>query len=247
MRRQIFKLQTSVVGFLLSISFLGAAIFAQPQQPPIRSQEVSEVDGQPVLIKHLPDYEQVRSGAFFTNDKAALQNAVENAPVLEVVEFPVGTEAVTAMYPQGRLVIIEFTNPQLSVEADGRIQQHLASNPQSTTAYRRIGNYSAFVFGVSDPVAANELLDQVKYEKKVQWLGEDPYLMQKIERYLALTSRDIAFSTLKFIGVGLLTAILAGIATGLIFWRVREQRRAEQTAFSDAGGMIRLNLDGLAE
>ena len=242
------KTRTVISHFsLLTVLLLWGAFGAFGQQPATQSQEISEEDGQPVLIKHLPDYEQARSGAVFVNDKAALKSAGNNEAVLDVLDFSVGTEAVAATYPVGRLVIVEFTNPQSSAEADTKIQQFLANNPQPSTAYRRIGNYNAFVFGASDGAAANELLDQVKYEKTVQWLGEDPYLLQKLERYMVTTSRDIMISTVLVIVLGLATSILGGIAAGLIFFRVRDQKRASRAAFSDAGGLTRLNLDGLSE
>ena len=231
---------------LAVLIFIGAlSVF--PQQPAAQSQEISEEDGQPVLIKHLPNYDQVGSTAVFVTDKAALKSAANNEAVLDVLDFTVGTEAVTANYPEGQLVVVEFTNPQSSSEADAKVQQYLANNPQPSVAYRRIGNYNAFVFGASDGAAANALLDEVKYEKTVQWLGEDPYLLKKLERYMVTTSRDIMISTVLVIVFGLATSILAGIAAGLIFFRVRDQKRASRAAFSDAGGLTRLNLDGLSE
>ena len=226
------------------IIFLGA-LSVVSQQP--AAQEVSEEDGQPVLVKHLPDNDRVRSDAVFATNISSLKDAVGNEPVLDVLDFSVGTEAVTAVYPAGRLVIVEFSNPQSSAEADNKIQQFLANSQQSPIAYRRIGNYNAFVFGISDATAANELLDQVKYEKNIQWLGEDPFLLQKLERYMVTTSRDIMISTVMVIVFGLITSLLAGIAAGIIFFRIRDQKRASRAAFSDAGGLTRLNLDGLSE
>ena len=210
-----------------------------------QSQEISEDDGQPVLLKHLPDHETVRASSEFTTDKNKLKAAVED-PILDQVEFWPGTEAVTAVYPEGRLVIVEYTNPQSSVDVDTRIQQHLAAT-QSPVVYRRIGNYNAFVFGASNPEAANALLDKVKYQKTVQWLGEDPYILKKLERYMVSTSRDIMISTVVVILLGLGVSLLAGIAAGFIFFRVRDQKRTQRAAFSDAGGLTRLNLDGLSE
>jgi len=205
------------------------------------------VDGQPVLIKHLPDYEKVQASATFGTDKSLLEKAIGERPVLMPLEFPTGTEFVTADYPQGRLLIVEYTNPQSSVEADVKIQQYLGAHPESGTIYRRIGNYNAFVFDGSDATAAAALLDQVKYQKTVQWLGEDPYLLKRLERYMVTTSRDVMISTVLVIVGGLAASVLAGIVAGFIFFRVRDQKRAHRTAFSDAGGLTRLNLDGLSE
>ena len=236
-----FKFQAWLM-VLLVIAGLFGALTTHAQT---KSQEVSEADGVPVLLKHLPDYEVVRSEAHFTADKNSLKGAVGD-PIIDVLEFWPGTEAVTAVYPEGRLVIVEYTTPQSSVEMDTRIQQHLAAT-QTPIVYRRIGNYNAFVIGAQDATAANALLDKVRYEKVVQWLGEDPHILKKLERYMLLTSRDIVVSTVLVIVFGLGGALLAGIAAGFIFFRVRDQRRAQRAAFSDAGGLTRLNLDGLSE
>ena len=237
-----FSLQVRWMMMLLLI--LSGAVSSSAQS--VKSQEIDESDGVPVLMKHLPDYEKVRASASFVTDNNALTQTV-NDPIIALVEFSPGTEAVTASYPEGRLVIVEYTNPQSSSEIDSKLQQYLAANPQPSVAYRRIGNYNAFIVGSTDAAAANALLDRVKYEKTVQWLGEDPYLLKKIERYMVSTSRDIMISTVLVIVFGLGGSVLAGIAAGFIFFRVRDQKRAHRRAFSDAGGLTRLNLDGLSE
>ena len=235
----------------VTLVILAFALFSDmdlhAQVPAPKSQEISEVDGQPVLIKHLPDYENFQAGAVFGTDRRELEKAVGGKPVLSSLEFPAGTEFVTAQYPQGRLLIIEYTNPQSSVEADGRILHHIASAPEPGLVYRRIGNYNAFVFGSPDEAAANELLGQIKYQKTVQWLGEDPYILKRLERYMVTQSRDIMISTVLVIVGGLVVSILAGIAVGFLFFRFRDHKRATRTAYSDAGGLTRLNLDGLSE
>jgi hypothetical protein len=78
-------------------------------------------------------------------------------------------------------------------------------------------------------------------------LGEDPFLLQKLERYMVTTSRDIMISTVLWILVVLGSALLTGVTAGFIFFYVRDHKRATRTAFSDAGGLTRLNLDGLSE
>ncbi|HUR98429.1 MAG TPA: hypothetical protein VMZ26_10230 [Pyrinomonadaceae bacterium] len=231
----------------LLIFLVGGATTASAQQPAAQSQEISDVDGRPVLIKHLPDLGAAEQGLIFGTEKAALENAVPNQPVLHRLEFPFGTEYVTAVYPQGRVLIIEYTNPQSSSEADARIQEFAGTQPDAGFIYRRIGNYNTFVFGAVDPAAANGLLDQIKYEKTVQWLGEDPYILKKLERYMVTTSRDVMISTVLVIVGGIVSSVLAGILVGFVFFRFRDQKRASRTAFSDAGGLTRLNLDGLSE
>ena len=217
-------------------------VFAQ-----YKSQEVSDEDKIPVLIKHLPDWENARNRATFTNNVDDLRKALGERRVLGAIDFTGGTEAVTAPYDAGKLLIIEYTNPQFSIDADTKFKQTLAESPQdSTVFYRRIGNYNVFVFDANDEITANALLDEVKYEKMVQWLGEDPFYQKKYERFTAIRAADIFFSTMLWIVVGFGMAVLTGIVAGLLFFRSRDNRRAAMSAFSDAGGMIRLNLDGLS-
>lgn len=231
---------------LLLLTLMIAVIAGAPGVLAQKAQEISEEDGKPVLLKHLPDGKGETSDAIFTTDKSELKRIV-GQPVIDSLEFAPGTEAVTANYPSGRLVIVEYTNPQLSTEVDGVVQQYLVSNPQPQFAYRRIGNYNAFVFNPTDPAQANALLDEVKYEKAVQWLGEDPYLLKKLERYMITSSRDIMISTVLWITLVLGSALATGLAAGFIFYRLRDQKRMTRTAYSDAGGLTRLNLDGLSE
>ncbi len=213
--------------------------------PPIKSREVSDVDGIPVLIKHLPDWENARNRATYILNQNDLRNALGERPVFDLINFESGTEAVTAPYEQGRLLIFEFMTPQASVDADEKINQKLAETAQNPPiVYRRIGNYNAFVFDVNDEAAANALLDQIKYEKDVQWLGADPFLLRRAERAFVLTTSDIFMTTTVVIVGGLGFSFLAGIVVGILFFYLREHKRSTMETFSDAGGMTRLNLDG---
>ena len=231
----------SFISFLLALNF---SVFAQSS---IRSQEVSEEDGVPVLIKHLPDWENARNRATLTNNVEDLKKVLGTREVFDLIDFAGGTEAVTAPYDAGKLLIIEYSTPQISVEADNQFRQKLSEiSPALPIFYRRIGNYNVFVFDAKDEVSANALLDQIKYEKTVQWLGEDPNYARKAERYLARTTADMFVSTAIAIVSTLSLTLLLGIVVGLVFFRIRDQRRATTAAFSDAGGMVRLNLDELS-
>lgn len=226
--------------------FPALSVFAQENKAPeIKSQEYSEDDGVPVLTKHLPDYENVGNRAVYILNAENLRNALGDRKVFKVIDFTGGTEAVTAEYPQGKLLIVEYTTPQFSVDADNKIRQNLAENAQNPPVlYRRIGNYSAFVFDSNDENGANSLLDQVKYEKDVRWLGEDPFALKRAERGFVMQTSDLFMSTFLAIVGGLGLSILAGIAVGFVVFYIREQKRAGMETFSDAGGMTRLNLDG---
>lgn len=199
----------------------------------------------PVLVKHLPDSETAQRVAVYAVSPGPLLNSIPHQPILREVSFEGGTEAVTAIYGQSQLVIVEFTTPQFSIENDQRVAakiQELKSQDQPVpSAYRRVGNYSVFVFNAADEKTANELIDSVKYEKVVQWLGEDPHLYERFQRYLAQTSAGVLAAVLKGSGLSLLICVGAGGLFGALLFR---RRRAQQAAaYSDAGGAIRLNLD----
>ena len=215
--------------------------------PPIKSREVSDEDGIPVLIKHLPDWENARNRATYILNQNDLRNALGSREVFDLIDFESGTEAVTADYDAGKLLLIEYMTPQASIDADGKINQRLAESRQNqSVVYRRIGNYNVFVFEPTDPVAANALLDEIKYEKNVQWLGEDPFLLKRAERAIVVGLSELFVATTLTIIGGIGLSVLAGIIAGIIFFRFREQKRAEMQEFSDAGGMTRLNLDELS-
>lgn len=231
---------------LMILALLVSGVFAQEgAAPQIKSREVSDGDGIPVLIKHLPDWENARNRATYILNQNDLRNALGSRPVFDLIEFESGTEAVTANYDSGQLLLIEYMTPQASVDADGKINQRLAEIGQNPPiVYRRIGNYNVFVFDASDAEEANALLDQIKYEKNVQWLGEDPFLLKRAERAIVVGLSELFVATTLAIVGGLGLSVLAGIAVGYIFFRFREQKRRGMETFSDAGGMTRLNLDG---
>ncbi len=236
MKTSRFFTVTAIYFVCLALSF---SAFSQN-----KSQEFSEDDGIPVLTKHLPDYENVANRATYILNTEQLRNAFGQKPVLETIDFTGGTEAVTAKYPEGTLLIVEYTTPQFSVEADSIIQQKLAEAQDKSIVYRRIGNYSVFVFDSANEVAANLLLDQIKYEKDIRWLGRDPFALKRAERNFVLQASDL-FTNIVIAIVGSLgISVILGIFVGILFYFLRQQKRAKMTAFSDAGGMTRLNLDG---
>lgn len=230
---------------ILTLLFFGAEpMFCTAQTLP-KSQEVSDSDGIPVLLKHLPDWENVHSQAVFINNPDDLKKALGARPILNLIEFTPGTEAVTAKYEAGTLLIVEFPSPQVSVETDTKITQFLAGPGQnSQTVYRRIGNYNVLVLDTAEPAAAAALLDQVKYEKNVQWLGENPFMYKRAERSFVVTTSDIFLSTVVVILMGMGLSVLGGLGFGIVFFILRDRRRSAMTQFTDAGGMTRLNLDG---
>lgn len=209
-----------------------------------KSQEVSETDGMPVLMKHLPEWEQRRANARMAASVAELRNVVGDRAVLNEVDFVPGTEAVTAPYDAGRLVIIEYASPAVSSEVAQKLDAAIAASGDGNTLHKRIGNYNVLMFDTRDRSAAEALMDQVKYEKNVQWLGENPWAVSAAERAFVTTTSDIFLSTVLVIVGGIVFSVIGGLLVGYVFFAMRDRRRAAYPTHTDGGGMTRLNLDG---
>ncbi len=201
----------------------------------------------PVLVKHLPDWEKAQGGAIYAVSSETLLFAIPNQAILKEISFEGGTEAVVSNYGKSQLVIVEFTTPQFSIESDQRIWTKIAElksqGQPGPVAYRRVGNYSVFVFNAPDEKTANALVDQVRYEQVVQWLGDDPHMADRLTRYFQQTTSGVLIAVLKSSGLSLLICLGAGGLFGALLFR---HRRAQHAAtYSDAGGGTRLNLDEL--
>ncbi len=205
----------------------------------------------PPIIKHLPDWETAQDRATYAISLPALQEATGQQPILEVINFNEGAEAVTADYDASRLVVVEYTTPQIAADADARLTarlQELRAQGQSVpSAYRRVGNYSVFVFNAPDETAAAKLIDSVKYEQSIQWLGENPLLWARAEKQHTRDAVGLILGIARTIGFFVAACLgIGGVVGGIFFLRRRAQQRAvEEVAYSDAGGMLRLNIDEL--
>ena len=202
----------------------------------------------PVLIKHLPNPDEAKKTAVFLHTFDDLNPLQLQQGVLTAIESRGNADAVLATYGQAKMLIVEFNTPQLAKENDeriiARIQELWKLGEPAPTAYRRVGNYSVFVFDAPDEQSAKQLIDQVKYEQVVQWLGENPNLLKQAEQHYVNTTLGVLIAVLKASGYAALACLgIGGLAGALLFTRRRAQQSKE--AFSDAGGMLRLNLDEL--
>ena len=75
-------------------------VFAQSSG--YQSQEVSDVDGVPVLLKHLPDWETVKGQAKITNSIDEIRSEFGNPTVLSGIDLNGGAEAAYASYGGNR-------------------------------------------------------------------------------------------------------------------------------------------------
>ncbi|MFN2515028.1 MAG: DUF6599 family protein [Pyrinomonadaceae bacterium] len=204
----------------------------------------------PALVKHLPGWERAHPRASYAVSLQRLKALLPNQPILDAVIFEGGAEAVMADYDGGKLLIVEFNTPQIATDSDSRITTRLnelrSQNQQMgplPSAYRRVGNYSVFVFDAPSQETANQLIDQVKYQQVVQWLGDDPYLYERATREFTETTLGVFVAVVKASGLALVTCLaIGGLFGAVLFSRRRAQQRTVE-AYSDAGGMVRLNLD----
>jgi len=204
----------------------------------------------PVLIKHLPYPEEAQKNAVYLNSFADLERLPFQHAVLDVVQAGGNADAALASYGPSKVLIVEFNTPQLATENDqriiARIQELWRLGQPAPTAYRRVGNYSVLVFDAADEQTAKQLIDQVKYEQVVQWLGENPNILKEAQKRYVNTTLGVLVAVLKASGYAALLCLgVGGLIGGLLFSYRRAQQK-DVTAFSDAGGMLRLNLDELS-
>ncbi|HEY9401955.1 MAG TPA: DUF6599 family protein [Pyrinomonadaceae bacterium] len=255
---------TSAIGGNNSISFYKGAAFVHVKSSGMTqgselvgfarslAESLDEGSGEiPVLVKHLPDWETAQERAAYAVSLPALQEVAGNRPVLDAVSFEGGTEAVTATYsPGARIVVVEYATPQIASDADTAIKARIAALPGEgkpvPSAYKRVGNYGVFVFDAPDERAANDLIGKVTYEKDVRWLGENPYAVERANRAWLNMSTSVIVNTVKATGLAIVICLtIGGIFGGWIFTRRRAQAALTEK-FSDAGGMLRLNIDELS-
>ncbi|HEV2912721.1 MAG TPA: hypothetical protein VGX92_05335 [Pyrinomonadaceae bacterium] len=215
------------------------------------SEGLDKGDGEiPVLVRHLPEPEKAKERALYATSLETLKGAAHDEPVLDAVSFEGGAEAVVASYGQARLLIIENTTPQLATDNDERIRGRLAQlreqGQRLPSAYRRVGNYSVFVFDAPDEAAAEQLIKSISYEQVVQWLGNNPRALERMQREYTNTMAGVIIAVFKASGLAILLCLgIGGIFGGLVFRRRRAQQAISES-YSDAGDMVRLNIDGIS-
>lgn len=169
----------------------------------------------------------------------------------DVFRFDGGAEAVVAEYRQAgrrstalKLLVVEYHTPQFAVEAMERLTAFfgsLSAEDQGRIVCRREGNFIVQATGVTDRDLAERLVSSIEYPYGVKWLknpllpNEDPLENQKTAQVLISTFLIIAL-------VALIALLIGGTCGALIFVKRRRQLRA---IFSDAGGMLRLDINPL--
>ena len=203
----------------------------------------------PVLVKHLPGWPNIQDQVFYAVSQSTLKDIVVNQPVLDEINFTGGAEAVVANYGTQSLMLVEFNTASLATDNDQRIRAKLvelyAQGQAVPSAYRRVGNYAVFVFGAPDEQTANQLIDQVKYQQVVQWLGENPFSYEQATREFTETTLGVFVSVVKASGLALLATLAVGGFFGTMLFRMRRSQQRAREAYADSDAMLRLNLDDL--
>src|SRR4030095_865735 len=165
----------------------------------------------PPLLKHLPNPDEAQKKAIFLTRFTNLQSLLPQQQVLGAIDSGGNADAVLGEVGPSKVLIVEFNTPQLASDNDQRIVAKIHElwklGQREPTAYRRVGNYSVFVFDAPDEETAKQLIDQVKYEQTVQWLGENPNILKEAQRRYVDTTLGVFIAVLKASGFALLGSL----------------------------------------
>ena len=210
------------------------------------------------LLDSLPPSAMVAKSQRYFLGPESLNSYVEHGR--DMFDFTGDTEAVAAEYnqPDGqsaaagsaaasqmlKIAIVEYHTPQFATDAMSRATGYLSSlaeNEQQQIILKRVGNYVVEAINVRDRAMAEGLINSVQYPYTVKWLRNplwptnDPFRVQKAAQMLV--------STFGLLGLILGTVLVVGSVFGTTIFLKRRKR--QQEVFSDAGGMLRLDIDQL--
>jgi hypothetical protein len=214
----------------------------------------------PPLPLHLPEADKIAESEKYVAGPAALARLKKFSDLKDAIGFGVGAEVTTADYRSGggqmNLIIVEYYAPQTAAEGEARIRDYFKALPQAEKdrlILKRVGNYVVAMSNVQDMPAAQNIIGQIKYQKKIYWAGRkftdiplefrppDPLAVENMTQTVKTLVRSFYWT-----GLAILSALILGLAAGVSLFQWKRYRRRKLglgDMFSDAGGTIRLNLD----
>jgi len=191
-----------------------------------------EGDTEAVLGQYLGQYPQSERSTLGTRDTdRTLTSSTKPANI-----------AASTPDPTLTLLIVECHTPQFATEAMARLTSYvsaLSEADQQRVVLKRTGNYVVEAVNVQNREYAEGLVNSVQYPYIVKWLRNplwptnDPFRMEKTANMLV--------STFGLLGLILATVLVVGTVFGSTVFLKR--RKQQQEVFSDAGGMLRLDIE----
>jgi hypothetical protein len=215
--------------------------------------EIATAKQLPMVIRSLPPGSlSLRTARYFIGPQALAR--ITQRDVSQYMFYPdFGTEMVLATYEHAKgqmtLMITEYHTPQQASEALKRVQQHREGLPAAEKAevyVNRQGNFIVEVRNFKELIYAEAVAKEVKYEYGVKWLNDVlPPVPKTNFNTEARKTGELLVSVMGIIGIGMTSALVLGIGFGFTIFYLRRRNNQQGVGFSSAGGMMRLNLDGI--
>jgi hypothetical protein len=212
----------------------------------------------PYLQLHLPEENKIANSDRYILGPVAVGRLKNFSHLKDLIDFRGGTEVVTADYRNGNgrmnLVIIEYHTPQSASAGFSQLTAHinsLSQEEQERQILKRIGNYIVNAVNIQDLGAAQKVIGQIKYTKKVFWEGSkysdiplhsrplDTVAINEAKRAIYIVVQSLYSVALLVTGTFFM-GLIAG--TTYFYWRrYRRRKLGLDEIFGDES--IRLNLD----
>jgi hypothetical protein len=212
-----------------------------------------QADARPPLLDSLPREFMLGESEQYFLGPASIGAYVEGGG--DMIGFAGDAEAAMARYqkvsadskeaaarPALKLIVVEYHTPPFATEALDRLNDYINSLPEQQRdriIVRREGNYIVQATSFEDREFAEQLVAGIKYPYTVKWL-RDP-LLPTNDPFRQRKAAEMLLSTFGILGLILMTVLVVGISFGTVIFIKR--RKQQQEIFSDAGGMLRLELD----
>lgn len=196
--------------------------------------------GAQTLASYIPHASELF--VFDGDAEAAFAEYHPNAKSKEAAKPHAGKDPAATL----KLAIVEYHTPQFATVALNRANEFVNTLPpeeQQRIIIKRVGNFIVEAANVEDRQFAEKLMNSIEYPYVVKMLKDpnlphtDPHHTQK--------AAQVILSSFGLIGLtGLIVMVCGSILGTAIFLK---RRKYQRQIFSDAGGMLRLQLDPIED